>query len=222
MSRAFTLVELLVVMTIILILASLIFAVVTAGGTSQDQQDTKALIITVSAAIDQFTNETGSVPLPTGSQADPQSGSWYPAENDGSWEKQQLWWRLSKDMTAADNSAMKTAAEAADLAADPYQSSAYMASVYSHTATRAAKIKEIMDTIPDEEADYYKFTYSGSDWDDNADRDVRPNNASLTRRGQYKSYFFAARGAIAKDLEQRKYMTYACLELEDMLNKEFV
>lgn len=231
LQRAFTLIELLVVMAIIMLLSALILAVVGAGGTSSDRQNTKALILTVAAAIDQFANETGAVPLPTGSKSDPQSGSWYPDENDGSWDKQQLWWRLANDMSSADKQAMRDAAEAKSLEVDPYQSDSYMADKYSNKSARRSAVETILDTIPDKEADYYKKTYADDNWAYYGKRadgtDVKPWNDTsqyygLTYRGKYKSYILAARAAVASDLEKRKFITFACLEMEDLIDSSYL
>ena len=224
-SMAFTLIELLVVIAIIGILASMMLALVSSSDDANNTQETKAVMYKVAAAIDQFQLDTGAPPLPSGSKADPLSGSWYPSESDGSWEKQQLWWRLSSSMTSTAKSAMRTAADAKSLEVDPYQSDTYMKDTYKSQSTRRSKVDEIMATISNEEADAYKGTYADVNWayynklTNGSDSNPATNKSKytgLTYRGKYKSYILASRAAIAKDLEQRKFMTYPSLDGSDL------
>ena len=228
--QAFTLVELLIVIAIIAALSGMILAIVASSSDANDAQETKAILYKIAAAVDQFQMDTSAPPLPSGSKSDPLSGSWYPEAVDGTWEKQQLWWRLSSKMAKAAKDEMRDAAEKKSLEVNPYQSDSYMADQYTNQATRRAKVDEIMATISNEVADAYKGTYADVDWAyynlSAAGSDSRPASDKskyygLTYRGKYKSYILAARAAIAKDLEQRKFMTYPCLDVKDV-GSEFI
>ena len=224
MSRliAFTLIELLVVLAIIMLLSSMLFVLIGSASTSGEATASNALVQTVSAAIGQFTHESGAVPLPTGSAHDPESGSWYPTANDGGWEKQQLWWRLSHKMTATERVAMRQAGADADLAADPYQSADYISGKYTSSSARFAASKAIFDTIDNADAEQYRIQNT-SKWEyTNASGDVHTNGRYLSYRGQYKSWILNIRGSIAKDLAERQYMTYPCLELKELGDESYV
>ncbi len=214
--QAFTLVELLIVMFIIILLSSLILAVVGVGGTSADINSTKTLVYTVSTTVEQYIHETGAVPLPTGSAADANSGTWYPDENDGSWEKQQLWWRLNHKMTVQERADMRTAGETANLAADPLQSIDYMRAQYPATATRFTEIKSIMDTVDNTLMESYKVKDTSGWVYTTASGDIHNNATYLSTRGKYKVWHLNIKGAIAKNLAERAYMTYPCLDMEEL------
>lgn len=220
-SRGFTLVELLVVIAIIAALSGLVFALVVKSSDMQERTETEALLHTVASALDLFINETGSVPLPTGSASDPLSGTWYPDELDGSWERQQLWWRLNYQMTGEDREAMRNAADAADVAADPYQSKSHMYSVFP--SNRRANFQATLNTVPDDLAESYKGPYTSSSWisTDAAYPDVKSNN-DLTVRGEVKALILGVRGDVARELAQRAFATYPCLTLADLPNKKSV
>lgn len=221
--KAFTLLELLVVMSIILVLSSMLFGMISAGNNAGEVNATRALVYTVSATIDQFTHETGSVPLPTGSASDPESGSWYPDENDGSWEKQQLWWRLSHEMTVAERTAMRDAGLAADLAANPFQSTDYMKEKHPSSGDRYAATKTIFDTIDNNEVEKLYRVKINTGWTySNSSGDVHDNGTWLSHRGKYKEQILKIRGTIAKDLAERQYMTYACLDMSELGDERFL
>ncbi|NRA36991.1 MAG: type II secretion system protein [Planctomycetes bacterium] len=251
--KAFTLIELLVVMAIIGIMASMILPFISFGQNSSDRNNTKVLLNTLATAIDQFTSETGSVPLPTGSFADPDNDiSWYPDgnENDGSWDKQQLWWRLSSEMPSAERAALFDAGQVADLAADPFQSHEYLSG--KHSGNKLLKeFNSALNTIQSEYglgneyfADKYRRDLGRTDWtsaaseiddpdwvDDPDDPDDVPDKISVgiygsssgpSALGYYKINYLAIQGAIAKDLAERSHLTHPCLELGELLDESFV
>ena len=218
---AFTLIELLVVMAIIALLSTLLFGLISSSSDAQERSRTESLLFMISSSIDLFINETGSVPLPTGRKGDPGSGSWYPDEVDGSWEKQQLWWRVNHAMTADERTQMDAAATAADIAADPYQSKSYVFDTYP--SNRRQKSQELLNTISDEEAESYKGYYTGSDWiSSEVDYPDVDSRADLRVRGRVKALLLAVRGEIARDLTQRSFFTYPTLNLEDLADESLV
>ena len=219
--RAFTLIELLVVMAIIALLSTLLFGLIASSSDAQERSKTESILSMLTASIDLFTNETGSVPLPTGSLNDPGSGSWYPDTVDGSWEKQQLWWRVNHTMTADERVQMDAAATAADIAADPYQSKSYVYDTYP--SNRRLKIQELVNTISDAEAESYKGYYTGSDWiSSEIDYPDVDSRADLRVRGQVKALLLAVRGEIARNITQRSYFTYPTLSLADLADESLV
>ena len=219
---AFTLIELLVVLAIILALSSMLFALIGAGSSSGEITASKALVQKVSTSIGQFTLETGAVPLPTGTATNPSSGSWYPATDDGTWDKQQLWWRLQHKMTPDERRDMRDAGLAADLAADPFQSIDDMKEKYPSSSTRFSNIKSILDTVDNAEAEQYQVrTVNGWTYT-NASGDIHTNGNNLSTRGQYKAWILNVRGSIAKDLAERQYMTHPCLSLEELGGEDFL
>ena len=222
--QAFTLVELLVVMGIIALLASMVLSFVTLGQRSSDENSTRALLSTVATALNEFVSETGAVPLPTGSKDDPESGSWYPVENTGSWEKQQLWWRLATPMTVEQRTTLYEKGREADLAADPYQGKNEFPRMHS-AASRNAEFKNAMDFVGSEYgytdgyfAANYRRNRGNTGW--LSGDDGYGSYASLSVLGWYKTKFLAIRGAIAKDLTERRYLTHPCLELDERYVKD--
>ena len=218
--QGFTLIELLVVMSIMVILGAMLFALVTVGDSAQQKGETQALIAKVGTAIGQFKHLTGSVPLPTGSQANPLSGTWYPGQNNGSWEKQQLWWRLSKEMTVQVRKDLRAAGKAADLIADPYQSEDYMKSQYASSGARAAAIQSILNNVDNGLMEQYVVKKT-SKWLSGPGGDVS-SSGYLSVRGLYKSWYLNIRGTIQKDLEERKYLTMDCLDDTELGGDQFL
>ncbi len=222
MSKAFTLIELLVVMAIIVLLGSMVMAFVTIGQEGSDINATRAVVYTVGTTIKQFTHETGSLPLPQGSASDPHADSWYPTELNGAWDKQQLWWRLNHKMTPQERSDMRDAGIAADKLANPYQSEAYMKALHPATSTRYNAIKSILDSVDNTEMEQYRLK-NVSGWTyTNSSGDIHDNASYTSVRGKYKIWALEIRAAIAKDLAERAYMCYPCLDDEDINTAVFL
>ena len=217
---AFTLIELLVVMAIIATMGSMILALVGSTGDSADRTDTQALIYVVGSSIQLYVHENSAVPLPTGSSTDPGSGSWYPDSNDGSWSKQQLWWRLNHEMTTVERVAMSDAGKAADLAGNPYQSMDYQNSLNSNNSARCAKIREIFSAVSDVEMERYK-NIDHYDWVKTYG-DVNDTATNISNRGKYKIHYLKILGDVAKDLAQRTHHTYPCLDVDEIDTSRFV
>ncbi len=220
---AFTLIELLVVMGIIVVLGSMLLSFVSMGFQGSAQSSTKALLNTVAMAVHEFTNETGAVPLPRGSKDDPESGTWYPQDDTGSWEKQQLWWRLTTPMTIQQQATLYDKGKAADLAADPFQDVTTFKRM--HGSGAAAAYKQVMAFVGTEygygdayfTANYRRTNASGG-WYKGDDGYGTYDNRS--RLAWYKIQFLAIKGAIAKDLAERTFLTFPCLELDEAFVRE--
>lgn len=230
---AFTLVEMLVVIGLILLLAAFIVPFLNIGQDTADRNETKVLLATLGVAIDRFVGETGAVPLPTGSAADPNSGTWYPDTRTGSWDKQQLVWRLTHNMTQAEKIAMTDAAEAASLAVDPYQNKKYFETKYnlknkSEMNAALSVLGDAFSRLPSNsyfDTYYYKLTTywhkisflkpTNIDFIDFKDRLL------FTGRGFYKLHYMAIQGVIARDLTRRRYLTHPCLDLGE-ISEDFV
>ena len=221
----FTLIELLDVMAIIGLLSAMLLPIINAGERGSYENSTKAIINVVGTAVDEFVLETGSVPLPTGSSSDPDSGSWYPDENDGSWEKQQLWWRLNHEMTVDSRALMLDNGVEAGLAADPYQSTQYM--IDKHGKNRDSEYNGTVMPFVNSEygvtdkyfAFYYRRNLGSTSWFSGGSGYGSSDKPSLL--GFYKIKYLAIKGAIAKDLAERKYLTYPCLDLTE-IDAEFI
>ena len=230
--NAFTLVELLVVMAIIALLASMLLAVTGGADDKNSELETRLLMSQLVAGCEQFKNLTGDIPLPTGKRTNPISGSWYPTTHTGSWEKQALWWRLSTAMSDTHKKDAEVYAKQQDIKADPYQSESYIAKVNApKTGYQLIPAKEAaLDTVSDAEANYHKGTYTGG-WDTVTNATALANGASgdipdpypghFTKRGGVKKKILAMRGAIAYDLGMRAYQTMPLLEVEDV-GKEYI
>ncbi len=230
--QAFTLVELLVVMAIMALLGTMLFAMIGSADDKNNELETDLLISRLVAASEQFENLTGDIALPTGDRTDPLSGSWYPSSNTGTWENQQLWWRFSTEMTDADRTAAEANALTEDIKADPYQSESYLKNKYPTLSgwQRIAKKEEALDVVSDAEADDYKGTHAGS-WGTVTNATALANGASgdvpdpydghFTKRGTVKRKILLMRGAIARDIGMRKYQTMPILEVND-IGKDFL
>ncbi len=228
-SDAFTLIELLVVMAIIGILAAMILPFVTLGQRSSDENATKVVLRSVATAIEEFVNQTGAVPLPTGSAADPESGSWYPTENDGSWEKQQLWWRLNKKMDLDERAVMYDKAKAAHLAADKFQNTDHMYTTYgSDGAATSAFNNDIMPFVDSEYgvtdnffAVHYRRNLGSTSWLKGS-KGYGDSYKSHSGLGAYKVNYMRMKGLIAKDYAERSYLTHPCMDLGELPGPQFV
>ena len=225
--RAFTLVELLVVMAIIGVLASMLLPFITIGQRSSDESTTRVVLRVVGAAIDEFIIQTGAVPLPTGSAADPESGTWYPTENDGAWDKQQLWWRLNKKMNLDERALMYDKAIEADLAADKYQSTDYMAVTHGSSATSVFN-SDVMPFVNSEYgvsdnffAVYYRRNLGSSSWF-TGPQGYGEAYDKPSALGAYKIHYMAMKGQIAKDYAERSYLSHPCLEMSELPDSRFV
>ncbi len=223
--KAFTLIELLVVMTIMIILGSMILSFVIIGQRSSAKNETLALLTKVGTAIDEFTAETGAVPLPTGSKTDPESGSWYPADNVGSWDKQQLWWRLTHEMTVDERRLLNKKGEEADVAVDRYQSKVYMDKTYD--GAEGSTFEDIMSKVNSTYgigdkyfAELYRRNEGQTNWRSGTSGHGRWNG--LSGLGFYKVHYLAIKGAIARDLAVRKYLTYPCLDMQEIGSDAFL
>ena len=236
---AFTLIELLVVLVIILVLGALVLPFLTAGQEQSRSNETKILLSQLGVAIDRFVAETSAVPLPTGSAADPLSGSWYPVEHDGAWDKQQLVWRLTHEMSLAEKKTMQAEARKADLAIDPYQDQGDFEARYDLktaaglSAARTDMNQAISKLPSNSYFDTYYFRLT-SNWTKISympftDIDYRivnqynqlQKNVIFTGRGFYKRHYMAMKGAIAYDLTRRMYLTHPCLDV-DAIDSSFL
>ena len=214
---AFTLIELLTVIAIIGLLSSMLLAFISISEKSAAITETRAVLNTVAMAINEFTNETGAVPLPRGSKLNPESGSWYPDEADGSWDKQQLWWRLGTSMTVLQQAILYDKGKEADLKADPFQDTATFKRM--HGSGVNAAYKQVMDFVQSEYgygdgyfAAHYRRNKGSGGWFKGKDGYGTYNSRS--RLAWYKVQFLAIKGAIAKDLAERTYLTLDCLDLD--------
>ncbi len=224
---AFTLVELLVVMAIIGVLAAMLLPFITIGQRSGDENTTKVVLRSLGTAIEEFVIQTGAVPLPTGSAADPESGTWYPAQNDGSWDKQQLWWRLNKKMDLDARADMYDKAKAAHLKADTYQNTDYMYT--THGADATAKFNsEVMPFVNSEYgvtdnffAVYYRRNLGSGSWFVGKSG-YGDSYTDLSGLGKYKVNYMKMKGLIAKDYAERTYLTHPCIEISELPGSHFV
>ncbi len=241
---AFTLIELLVVIAIIMVLSALILPFINIGQSSVDRNETKVLLSALRVALDRFEAETGAVPLPTGSSSDPESGSWYPDTNTGSWDKQQLVWRLTHKMSQAEKIFMTDEAQKVSLEWNPYQTGDYfkkhhnlksattrntahakldaaLAKIESWIASeKGMSAKNYLDTY------YYKLTIR---WEEPASfkKGLKgdyfwydwANSHLFSGRGYYKLQYMIYKGMLESDLVRRRYMTHPCLDLDDLDSK---
>ena len=239
--KGFTLIELLVVIAIIGMLAGILMQLVSAGQDSADRSDTKVLLSTLQVALDRYEAETGAVPLPTGSAVDPESGSWYPDTNTGSWDKQQLVWRLTHKMSQAEKIFMTDEAEKASLQWNPYQTGDYFKKHHNlksagprdkaHEKLDAAlaNIETWLASEKSMSADayldtyYYKLTIR---WDEPASwkKGLKgdyfwydwADSYVFGGRGFYKFQYMQYKGMLESDLIRRRYLTHPCLDLSDL------
>ena len=226
---AFTLIELLVVIAIIGLLAAMLLPIINAGQRASDENISKVVLQVIGTSIDEFIAETGSVPLPTGSAADPESGSWYPTDNDGSWEKQKLWWRLSHEMTVDERALMHDKGEEAHEAADQYQSTDFMKKKYgSDSAATSAFVSTVMPFVNSEYgvtdnffAVYYRRNMGTGKWFQGDSGYGTAYNKPSTL-GRYKIHYMAMKGKLAKDLAERKHLTHASLDISELPDPRFV
>ncbi len=220
-TSAFTLIELLVVMAIIALLSTLLFALAGTVGETQERTDTELTIMTTASAIDLFIADSGAVPLPTGDRSDVNSGSWYPATPDGSWEKQQLFWRVGHAMTSTEKANADSAARSADLAADPYQSLEYLEETFGRTGLKEKKEDILSTNVTDQEVEKYRGNMSQSLWATSADVDATTWH-QLSKRGYAKEAVLNIRGTLAADAEKRKYLTFDTLVASDLPDPSFI
>ena len=221
-AAAFTLIELMVVMGIMALLGGMLFVMIGEGDAHNDKLEMELLISRIGSGLDQYETLNGSVALPTGERADPTSGTWYPGDTKGSWEKQALWWRLGTSMSKEQIADAKAYAKDQDIVADPYQNGGYWAKKYPALSgwERVKHRQAAMNAVIDDDADFYKGRYTGSWASVSAEAisygstgDISgPSDNNLSNRGKIKAKVLRMRAKIARDLAVRAWQTNEILE----------
>ena len=126
---AFTLIELLIVMSIIGLLSTFIIAMISAGSTAADAEKTRSALTIISRGLETYKSQANYYPMSQWTVNDPQP-TWNPNDpydNTDIWDSSnykhdnplayakpnRLIWRLSTRMSATDKSEMETAVEKA-------------------------------------------------------------------------------------------------------------
>jgi len=124
-SHAFTLIELLVVIGIIALLSALTISVVGAVTSRSQVAETEQLFVLVGGVVEAFADETGFLPVASGTEVMPYVDGqslteWYPSPAPRvQWGTQHLLWRLTSVMSEDDHDTARTKAEERVNVVDP-------------------------------------------------------------------------------------------------------
>ncbi|MFW5828890.1 MAG: type II secretion system protein [Planctomycetota bacterium] len=232
MRTAFTLIELLVVIVIIAVLAALTMAAVGSADRRAKISATEAMFNVVAGAIGRFEDETGFLPLPTGSPAEPMPStgsltSWYPdSDSIAGLSDQRLWWRLATGMDQAATADARSAAEAARNAADPFSTRTEFSAVAASNnyrirpKTLMGDAQMALAAVTDAVADAYRGSAStDQQWEGTPSYpDLRESGSyfTLSRRGLVKAEILRQEGIMARRRVERAHTTLDLLGPSDV------
>ena len=221
-AKAFTMIELMVAMAIMALLAAMVLPVLTIAGASNDKSSTRSLIGIVGSSIDVFKIEYGLPPIPKGKRGDPIGASWYPNDTDGSWENQQLWWRLTTPMSMGDKLAMYNAMDDKSLQVNEWQSFAHVDASFPYDPDAAKENQRIVDSVDAAKVESYKTEHyadrSHSKWTSSDPADTTPDAShnGFSARGWVAIYLIEIEEKRAVEKVQRSYFTYPALAEGDI------
>lgn len=220
-------IELMIAMAIMAVLAAMILPILTIAGATNDKSSTESLVGIVSSSIDVFKIEYGLPPIARGMRGNPTGSSWYPTETDGSWEKQQLWWRLTTPMSMDNKLDMYAAMEAKSLEVNEWQSFAHIDSKFPDDGDAARENQRIVDTVDAAKVESYKTEHyadrSHSKWTSSDPADTTPDasHQGFSARGWVAIYLIEIEEKKAVEEVQRSFFTYPALKSGD-ISEEYV